>query len=607
MHLGRKLKRKLAQPLHLLPALKLVWQSSPYWTVARIGVLVLQGILPLASLFLLKLIIDQVALSLTLPDKAAAFQQALGLLLLSGAVMLLTSLFNALSDLVNAAQSQRVTDYMQALLQEKSVEVDLEYYENPKYHDTLQRAQQEAPFRPNQILNRLAQLIQNGISLLGIFGLLISVYWGAAAILALAAFPALGVRLKFAGILYRWRRRRTALDRQALYASVMLTHEQYAKEVRLFNLGHQFQTHFKTFRQQIYDENLRILVQRAIASLSAELFAKTLTIGIFIYIAYQTIQGQLQIGDLFIYQQALQRGESALQGVLSSLSGLYEDNLFLTNLYEFLDLKPKIADQPNADLSNVPNPIQQGILFDNVSFQYANTPRQALHNISLTIHPGETIALVGENGSGKTTLIKLLCRLYEPTQGHIKVDGIDLRDFNVSDLRRQISVIFQDYAKYHFTAAENIRLGNIEVPPAAPEIQEAAHRSGAHAVIAKLPDGYDTLLGKLFDRGEELSIGQWQKIALARAFLRDSQLIVLDEPTSAMDPKAEYEVFQQFRELVRDQMAVIISHRLSTVKMADRIYVLASGRIIEQGTHTELLALQGTYAQLFESQAQSYR
>lgn len=255
----------------------------------------------------------------------------------------------------------------------------------------------------------------------------------------------------------------------------------------------------------------------------------------------------------------------------------------------------------------MPPKIKQGIEFKNVNFSYADSARQALKDINLTIKPGETIALVGENGSGKTTLIKLLCRLYDPTSGSISVDGVDLKLFKIADLRRQVSVIFQDYAKYHFSAEENIRLGDIEVPPQAKDIYQAAMKSGAHDVISKLPQGYDTILGKLFDSGEELSIGQWQKVALARAFLRDSQVIVLDEPTSAMDPKAEYEIFKKFRELIKDQSAVLITHRLSTVKMADRIYVMDGGKIIESGTHDELMQLQQSYANLFETQAQNYR
>jgi ATP-binding cassette, subfamily B, bacterial len=604
MRAGRTLRQRITQAFHLLPALRLVWQSSPKWTIARLLVLSFQGVLPLLSLFLLKLIIDQIAVSLTAANKSVAFEQALFLLILSGCVMLLTSVFTSLAEVVNAAQTYRVTDYMQELLFQKSSEIDLEFYENPKYYDTLQRAQQEAPFRPNQILNRVGQVWQNSISLVGILALLLSLYWGLAGVLIVAALPALLVRLKFAKIQYHWQRKRTALERRSMYLGVLLSHDHFAKEIRLFNLGDLFRRQGREVRLQLYRENMKLMIRRAIANLSAEGFAKVLTVAVFVFIAYETIQGRLKIGDLVLYQQALQRGEAALQGVLSGLSGLYEDNLFLSNLYEFLNLAPKIASpaQPKA----FPNPVQHGIEIKDIRFQYADTPRWALEGVSLKIQPGETIALVGENGCGKTTLVKLLCRLYEPTQGSILIDGIDIRDFAIADLRQEISVIFQDYAKYFMSARDNIWLGNIQSSNDR-DVEQAARRSGAHEVIAQLPKGYDTMLGKLFENGEELSIGQWQKVALARAFLRNSQLIVLDEPTSAMDPMAEYEVFQRFRELTRDQMAVLISHRLSTVKMADRIYLMAHGRIAEAGTHEELVQLNGSYAKLFESQAENYR
>jgi ATP-binding cassette, subfamily B, bacterial len=598
------MRQRITQAFHLLPALRLVWQSSPQWAAARIFVLSLQGILPLLSLFLLKLIIDQIAVSLTAANKSAAFEHALFLLILSGCVMLLTSVFTSLAEVVNAAQTYRVTDYIQELLFQKSSEIDLEYYENAKYYDTLQRAQQEAPFRPNQILNRVGQVLQNGISLAGILALLLSLYWGLAGVLFVAAFPALLVRLKFAKIQYHWQRKRTALERRSMYLAVLLSHDQFAKEMRLFNLGDLFRRQGREVRLQLYRENMRLMIRRAIASLSAESFAKVLTVAVFVFIAYETIQGRLKIGDLVLYQQALQRGEVALQGVLSGLSGLYEDNLFLSNLYEFLNLTPKIKSPAQPKV--FPNPVQQGIEVRDISFQYADTPRWALEGVSLKIQPGETIALVGENGCGKTTLVKLLCRLYDPTQGSILIDGIDICDFAIADLRQEISVIFQDYAKYFMSARDNIWLGNIQ-SSTDQDVEQAARRSGAHDVIERLPKGYDTMLGKLFENGEELSIGQWQKVALARAFLRNSQLIVLDEPTSAMDPMAEYEVFQRFRELTRDQMAVLISHRLSTVKMADRIYLMANGRIAEAGTHEELVQLNGSYAKLFESQAANYR
>jgi ATP-binding cassette, subfamily B, bacterial len=596
---------KLQKALHLLPTLEMVWRSSPGWTIANISLVFIQGVLPLFSLYVTKLLIDTLTTRPAIASPTTLPQQLFLPLILLGSFTLGLNICTSLSEVVGTAQSQRVADDMRDRLHAKSIEVDLEYYENAQYFDTLRRAQIEAVYRPTRVLQRLVQVAQQSISLIAMVGLLLSLHWGIAGVLFVAAIPSVGVRLKYSGILYHWQKRRTATERQAEYMTWILTGESFAKEIRLFNLGKYFSDRFRQLRRQLYQENLKLSIQRASAGLAAQLIGSIIVFMAYGFIIYQTFQGKLRLGDLFLYYQAFERGQTALKELLSNVSGLYEDNLFLTNLYEFLDLKPQmvIPAQPKT----VPNPIQDGVVFEDVSFQYSNSSRQALHQINLTLRPGEVIALVGENGSGKTTLIKLLCRLYEPTQGRITLDGIDLHQFSPVDLRRHISVIFQDYAKYNLSAMNNIGLGNIESSPTLRNIQDAAQRSGAASVIEKLPQGYGTILGKLFEDGEELSIGQWQKIALARAFLRDSQIIVLDEPTSAMDPQAEAEVFEKFRSLIQRQAAILISHRLSTVKMADRIYVLQEGKILEQGTHLELIQLNGVYAHLFETQAQQYR
>jgi ATP-binding cassette, subfamily B, bacterial len=605
MRLDKLLKSKIQKASRFLPALRLVWQSSPGWTIARIVILIILGILPLISIYLAKLIVDTVTMGLMATDKTATFSEILKLLLLAGVVTVINGLCTSLSEFVNTAHSLRVTDYMQGIMHAKSIEADLEYYENAKYFDALQRAQQEAPYRPPQILNRLAQVGQNSISLITMVGLLSSLHWGIIGVLMVAALPAVFVRVQQSRIMYQWQRKRTGMDRQSMYLGFMLTGDLFAKEIRLFGLGSFFSAWYLRIRQQLYEERLDISKRKALANFLAQGFAGILIFAIYSFIIYQTLQGVLRLGDLVLYYQALQRGQLNINGLLTGVSGLYEDNLFLTNLYEFLDLKPTIVDP--IDPKPFPETIKTGIVFNQVSFQYSNSTRQALSNINLCIEPGKTIALVGENGCGKTTLIKLLCRLYDPTSGSITIDGIDIREFEITDLRRQMGVIFQDYAKYNLTAFENIWLGNVEVPREDEKIIAAAHRSGADEVIHQLPQGYDTVLGKLFDQGEELSIGQWQKIALARAFLRSSQLIILDEPTSAMDPKAEYEVFNQFRQLIKDQAAILITHRLSTVKMADCIYVMDQGSIVESGTHDQLMQQRGSYAHLFETQAQNYR
>jgi ATP-binding cassette subfamily B protein len=313
----------------------------------------------------------------------------------------------------------------------------------------------------------------------------------------------------------------------------------------------------------------------------------------------------LTVGDVVMYYQAFQRGQDFLREILSGLAGLYEDHLFLASLYEFLDLERRIVEP--ARPRPVPRPLRTGIVFDGVSFQYPSAPRKVLHDVTLAIGPGEHVALVGANGSGKTTIVKLLCRLYDPTGGTITVDGIDLRDFDTVALRREISVVFQDWAAYHVSARDNIWFGDPRPDCDEERIRRAARNSGADEVISRLANGYETVLGKWFEHGEELSMGEWQKIALARAFVRDTQIVVLDEPTSFLDVQAEHEVFNRFRQLAAGKSTILISHRLSTVRMADRIYVLEDGRIAESGCHDELMRRGQAYARLFETQAQSYR
>jgi ATP-binding cassette subfamily B protein len=553
----------------------------------------------------MKVIIDAVTTGIAAPDKGTTFKQIALLIGLTGIVALANNLCSSIAELVNTAQTQLVTDYMYGIVHAKAIEVDLEFYENSQYQDTLQRAQREAYFRPSRILNNLLQVGQNGISLIGIAGLLFWFDWTLAAVLFIATVPGVFVRLKYAGEMYRWQRKRTSTERKSQYLHWMLTHSLYAKEIRLFNLGILFSRRFRQLRQQLYRESLQIATKRSLQSLVTQVSATLAVYGSYAFIAYQTLQGTFTVGTLVMYYQAFQRGQDALKGMLNSLAGLYEDNLFLFNLQEFLESKPKVIEPFHP--KPIPKLKQKSIQFHHVSFQYPSSNRKGLEDISLTIQPGEVVALVGENGAGKTTLIKLLCRLYDPTAGTITFEGVDLKDLATADLRRQISIVFQDYAKYHLTANENIWLGNIDLSPNDRPIEEAARKAGADDVIKSLPKGYETLLGNWFEEGEELSIGQWQKIALARAFLRDAQIIILDEPTSALDPKAEAEVFQKFRQLLASQSAILISHRLSTIKMADRIYLLEHGTITESGTHQELIQLGGTYAHLFETQAQHYR
>lgn len=599
---------KMKRSLHLGRALRLVWSSGRGWNGASIVLQIAQGLLPLLAAFLISRVIDAVlngAQETSVQAKDAAFHHIVILIALAGGVALLTSICDALSNWVAEGQSQAVTDHVNGMMHVKALEVDLEYYENSEYHDRMHRAQEEAPSRPGRIVRGLATLGQSLITIIAVAVILIRLHPAIILILLLAAVPGVLARIKFIGLMFRWQRERTPLERRTSYFNYLLTLAFYAKEVRLFGLGPLFMQRFRDLRAILRDERLRIAKRRAVSDVSTQFVAIAPIFGCLAFAAYKAVRGDITPGALTFYYVAFQRGQSSLQGVLNSLLGLYEDNLFLTNFYEFLDLKPRVSEPTNP--VPIPRPMQSGFCFENVDFAYPMTPRQALKDVDLRIGPGEVIALVGENGSGKTTLIKLLCRLYDPAQGRVTLDGVDLRDFAADDFRKQISVVFQDYAHYDLTARENIWFGNVDLAPDDPRIEMAARDSGADTVIRSLKQGYETPLGKFLGDGEELSIGQWQKIALARAFVRDSQLIVLDEPTSALDPKAEAEVFESFRELIKGKSAVLISHRLSTVKMADRIYVMDDGRIVESGTHDELVQSGQTYARLFEIQAQYYR
>ena len=599
------IKQKIKRTLRLGRALGFVWQSAKGGTVIHGILIIVQGLLPLLPLYLMKLMIDAVTAAMAASDKGAAFRNVLWLVGMMAAATLFTFLIRLLAGIVSEWLAFVVSDHMNDVLLAKSIEVDLEYYESARYYDTLHRAQREAPSRPISIVNGLAQIGQNGISLLAIAGLLLSFYWPIAIILFAAVITGTGVRLKYAGKMYRWQREQTSTERQAGYYNWMLTDSSHAKEIRLFNLGPLFIRRFRDFRKNLRLGRLSLIRRRYYADFIVQIFSTAAIYGSYAYVAYQAVWGKITYGDLVMYYQAFQRVQGFLQVMLASLAGLYEDNLFLANLYEFLDLKRTIIEPVQA--SPVPRPMQHGIVLNRVSFQYPEGARKALEDISLTIRPGEVVALVGENGSGKTTLIKLLCRLYDPTAGSINIDGVDLRQFETKALRNEIAIIFQDYAHYHLTARENIWFGNITLPPDHECVRAAARRSGIDEVLGALPNGYETILGKRFEDGEELSIGEWQKVALARAFMKEAQIIVLDEPTSSMDARAEYEAFRSFRQLVSGRTAILISHRFSTVRLADRIYVLKQGRVIESGSHAELINRKDFYAGLFERQARSYR
>jgi ATP-binding cassette subfamily B protein len=595
----------LKQGLHLGRAIRLVWSISPGWAVMNLVLVVVQGLLPLLAPYFMKRTIDALQAVIAVHAGLAAFRPVLFWVVLAAAAALLSALLGSLAGLAGQYQSMIFSDKVTDIVHSQSVAVDLEYYENPSYYDTMQRAQMEAASRPLGVVNRLVGIGRNAVSLVGVAGLLLAFSPLVALALFCVALPGALVQSLYARRQYRLELEQTEKDRQASYYHFMLTGTWFAKELRLFNLGSLFRTRFQALRQQLRGVRLALSRRRTVAGLLAQSLTSAAIFGSLAFIAYQAYKGTITIGSLVMYYSIFQLAVGSFSSVLGGVAGLYEDNLFLANFYKFMDLKPKVRAPANP--APTPTRITQGIAFQDVHFAYPSDSRKVLESVSLSIAPGQVVALVGANGSGKTTLVKLLCRLYDPDSGKITVDGTDIRRLDPVEWRRRISVILQDYVQYGMTAWENIWLGDVGSEPDRSRITKAAELSGADSAIRRLPQGYDTPLGFQFKRGRELSIGEWQKVALARAFLRDSELVVLDEPTASLDPLAEAEVFEHFRRAIHGKSAVLISHRFSTVRMADYIYVLDYGRVAESGTHQELFDRGGLYARLYSAQAARYQ
>ncbi len=581
---------------YIKQALQIVWKSSKKWTILLLGTQLLQAILPLLLLYLTKLIVDE----LTVVDSTTNFLMILDYILFFGTVQLLIAIIQNYQQLISETQQQLVTDYMSGIIIDKATSIDLSYYENAKYHDTFHRAQQQAMFRPVQILRNLTDLLRSSFLLLSLAGLLLYLHWSIAVILCFFALPIAGVKWYYSKKLFHWEKGRTALEREAHYLNHILTTTEYAKEVRLFNLGKPLKEQFLQLRKVLFGEKLKIGKQRARASLlakGAEIVAMTGTYG---FIAWRTFHGTITIGDLVMYFQAFQRGQAAIQQSLTSVVGLYNNRLFLSHLFELLNITSllKIPKSPK----NIPENLTMGIHLDAVSFTYPDTSSKVLQDVNLSFKKGEVVALVGENGSGKTTLVKLLCRLYDPTEGTIHWGKDNIKHFKLTDLRQKISVIYQDFAKYFFSVNKNVQIADLEQPNSPEKIQAATSKSGATDFIEQLPDKYEQQLGRLFRKGAELSGGQWQKMALARAFYKNAEIIILDEPSSAIDPLAEATIFEHFRTLAKDKILVLVTHRLYNLKMADKIVVLQKGRVVEVGSHDALVAQKGLYWEMFEKQ-----
>ena len=532
-------------------------------------------------------------------------QPTLILVALMAGVLLANELLNSATGWIRTAQSELVKDHISSLIHKKSVAVDLAFYETPEYYDHLHRARAEAQYRPLALLENAGNLVKNSITLLAMAAVLIPLGLWLPIALLLSTFPALIVVLRYSSRQYMWRLRRTADERRSWYYDWLLTSGETAAELRLLDLGKHFQAAFQALRLRLREEGLRLARNEGLAEAAARTFALLVTGLSLAWMAWRTMQGLISLGQLALFYQAFYQGQALMRTLLQSVGQVYANLLFLSNLFEFLDLQPQVLDPPRP--FPLPAPLREGIRFDQVTFRYPDSERLILCNFDLFIPAGKTVAIVGANGAGKSTLIKLICRLYDPEEGRIELDGNDLRELSLPELRRTIAVLFQEPVRYNETVAENIGLGNLETAmhrpdSVRPEIEKAGEGAGAREVVERLPRGYDTLLGKWFVEGTELSVGEWKRIALARTFFRKAPVFLLDEPTSSMDSWAEAEWMDRFSRQTRGQTGVIITHRFTTAMRADIIHVMQNGTIVESGSHEELLDREGDYAKSWKRQ-----
>jgi ATP-binding cassette subfamily B protein len=581
-------------------AIELVWSTSRRLTLAIAALTVVAGALPAAVAYIGALIVDAVVSAMKTGDASRVIELVILEGVLVAAIAAAQRGLSLCQSLLRAQLGQRVN----VMILEKALTLELQHFEDSEFYDKLTRARREASSRPLSLVMRTFGLVQNGISLVSYGTLLIHFSPWAVAVLLLAGLPAFIAEAKFSGDAFRLFRWRSPETRMQMYLETVLAREDHAKEVKLYGLGERFLQRYRDIFNRLYTADRALTIRRDAWGFGLGLIATLALYGAYAWIAVSTVRGLITLGQMTMYLMLFRQGQAAVSASLSAVGGMYEDNLYLSTLYDYLETEVAV---PSGAAARGPHP-EDGIRFENVGFTYPGASEPALENVTLHLKPGASLALVGENGSGKTTLIKLLTRLYQPTSGRIVLDGLDLAQWDERALRERIGVIFQDFTRYQMLVGENVGAGDERHFVDEERWREAASKGQASDFIDTLPAGYQTQLGKWFQDGRELSGGQWQKIALSRAFMRTrADILVLDEPTAAMDAAAEAEVFEHFRQLARERITILISHRFSTVRMADQIAVLDRGRIVELGSHDELMALNGRYAHLFTLQARGYR
>jgi ABC-type multidrug transport system fused ATPase/permease subunit len=599
----RQLGRSLSIYQYCGRAIGLVWATDRTLTIALAGLTLIAGLLPGVVAYVGKLIVDAVVQA-TQSGLANDRELALQYLVLEAIVVALLAGSKQGIALCQALLRMLLGQKVNVLILEKALSLDMAHFEDSEFYDKMIRARREASSRPLSLVGRSFGLVQDALSLVTFGGLLLSFSPGVVAILVIAAIPAFIAETRFAGEAFRLFQWRAPETREQNYLEWLMTNETTAMEVKLFQLGPNLLDRYQTTFERLYGEDKNLVIRRGVWTYLLSLVSTAAFYGAYVWIVLEAIAGRISLGELTMYLVVFRQGQATFANLLTSISGMYEDSLYLSNLYEFLE-------QPIPEVTGCATEGTRpgdGLRFEQVSFTYPESSQPALQAVSFHLRPGAKLAIVGENGSGKTTLIKLLTRLYAPDSGRILLDGLDLQAWDRDVLQQRIGVIFQNFVKYQFTVGENIGAGDVRHLDDEPRWYDASIKGTANTFIETLSEAYHTRLGRWFQKGRELSGGQWQKIALSRAFMRRSaDILVLDEPTSAMDAAAEMQIFNRFRAMTQNQMAILISHRFSTVRMADQILVLEQGVVVEQGTHEELLRRNGRYAHLFSIQAAGYR
>ena len=584
-------------------AVSLVWTTSHQLTLILAVTTIVAGLLPGLVAYIGKLIVDSVVQA-TQSSLQGDRILALTYVALEAFVVILLAGTQRSQSVCQSLLRVLLAQKVNVLILEKALQLELHQFENSEFYDKMNRARREASRRPLSLVNRTFQFIQDSLSLITYGGLLLQFSVWTIIVLAISALPVFIAETRFAGEAFRLFRWRSPETREQHYLETLIAREDYAKEVKLYQLGQVLLERYRNIFQKLYGEDRNLSLRRGLWGYLLSLLSTATFYLAYFWIVWETIKGQISLGEMTMYLVIFRQGQSTFSAMLTSIGGMYEDNLYLSNLYEFLEQKTS-QPQGKAIKGLIPN---DGIRFENVSFSYPGQEEAALKGISFHLIPGEKLAIVGENGSGKTTLIKLLCRLYVPNQGRILLDGLNLNLWDIRVLHQRISVIFQDFVRYQFTVGENIGVGDVEHLEDLERWEKAAFKGMAKPFINSMPNSFLTQLGRWFKGGTELSGGQWQKIALSRAFMRtETDILVLDEPTAAMDAEAEAQIFHRLSQLTKKQIVLLISHRFSTVRMADRIIVLEDGLVIEQGTHQELLKQKGRYQRLFSLQAAGYK